>query len=116
MSQQHSSRAQAAQHPTAIAIREKLSAALPMQHLEVINESQLHGTPTDDSHFKLVVVSEAFSGQRLLQRHRSINKALASLLAGPVHALALHTYCPEEWAQLHQVPASPACRGGSKNS
>lgn len=101
------------QHPTATAITAALGAALPLQHLEVINESDRHGTPTDDSHFKLIVVSEEFSGKRLLQRHRLVNKALAELLAGPIHALALHTYSPEEWQQLREVPASPACRGGS---
>lgn len=101
------------QHPTATAISAALGAALPLQHLEVINESDRHGTPTDDSHFKLIVVSEAFTGKRLLQRHRLVNKALADLLAGPIHALALHTYSPEEWQQLSEVPASPACRGGS---
>lgn len=101
------------QHPTATAITAALGAAMPLQHLEVINESHLHGTPTDDSHFKLIVVSEDFTGKRLLQRHRLVNKALATLLAGPIHALALHTYSPEEWQQVKDVPASPACRGGS---
>lgn len=101
------------QHPTATAIIAALGEALPLQHLEVINESDRHGTPTDDSHFKLIVVSEAFAGKRLLQRHRLVNKALADLLSGPVHALALHTYSPDEWQQLSEIPASPACRGGS---
>jgi|TARA_Y100001973_G_C5067432_1_gene265805 BolA protein len=101
------------QHPTAIAITEALAEALNLQHLDVINESDRHGTPTDDSHFKLVVVSKDFAGKRLLQRHRLVNKALAELLAGPIHALALHTYSPDEWQQLQQVPESPACRGGS---
>lgn len=91
-----------------------LTAAFKPQHLEVINESHLHGTPTDDSHFKLIIVSEEFSGQRLLQRHRRVNKVVAALLAGPIHALALHTYSPDDWRQLNQVPASPACRGGSQ--
>ena len=95
-------------------LSELLTAAFKPQHLEVINESHLHGTPTDDSHFKLIIVSEEFSGQRLLQRHRRVNKVVAALLAGPIHALALHTYSPDDWRQLNQVPASPACRGGSQ--
>ncbi|MFC0444369.1 BolA/IbaG family iron-sulfur metabolism protein [Pseudidiomarina halophila] len=102
--------------PTADYIEQQLKAALPIVHLDVINESHLHGTPTDDSHFKLVIVSEAFAGQRLLQRHRTINKLLSEALAGPVHALALHTYSPEEWQNLHDVPESPACRGGSQGT
>jgi len=30
-----------------------------------------------------------------------------------VHALALHTFTPEEWAASGQVPDSPDCRGGT---
>jgi BolA protein len=29
--------------------------------------------------------------------------------------LALHTYTPEEWAQIDAAPASPTCAGGSKH-
>ncbi|RZO68269.1 MAG: BolA family transcriptional regulator, partial [Halieaceae bacterium] len=29
------------------------------------------------------------------------------------HALALHTYTPDEWDQVATVPASPDCRGGT---
>jgi BolA protein len=32
---------------------------------------------------------------------------------GEFHALALHTYTPEEWAQIDTAPASPTCAGGS---
>lgn len=95
-------------------IHEKITRHFAPAHLEVINESHLHGTPSDDSHFKLVLVCKEFDGMRLLQRHRSVNKVLAEELAGPVHALALHVYSLAEWQQLHAVPDSPQCRGGSK--
>lgn len=96
------------------AIEAKLVRELQPSYLSVVNESHMHGTPSDDSHFKVVVVCEQFAGMRLLQRHRAINKVLADELAGPVHALALHVYSPEEWEQLQRVPDSPACRGGSQ--
>jgi BolA protein len=36
-------------------------------------------------------------------------------MEGPVHALALHTFSPEEWQQRgEQAQASPECKGGSK--
>lgn len=95
-------------------IETKLQQQLQPLYLSVVNESHMHGTPSDDSHFKVVVVCEVFDGMRLLQRHRTINKVLADELAGPVHALALHVYSPNEWQQLQQIPESPACRGGSK--
>ncbi|WP_417665614.1 BolA/IbaG family iron-sulfur metabolism protein [Pseudidiomarina sp.] len=95
-------------------IHEKITRHFAPAHLEVINESHLHGTSSDDSHFKVVLVCKDFDGMRLLQRHRAVNKVLAEELAGPVHALALHVYSEQEWQQLHAVPESPQCRGGSK--
>ncbi|KNC65054.1 transcriptional regulator, partial [Pseudoalteromonas rubra] len=54
-------------------------------------------------------------GQRLLQRHRLINEVLKEELAHHIHALAIHTYTPEEYAEQHgEVPDSPSCLGGSK--
>ncbi|HET8704971.1 MAG TPA: BolA family transcriptional regulator, partial [Pseudomonadales bacterium] len=40
-----------------------------------------------------------------------LNEALAQGL----HALAIHTYTPEEWSAVGAVPASPKCAGGSKH-
>ena len=42
------------------------------------------------------IVSEAFRGKSRLERHRMINAALASELAGGVHALAIHAAAPGE--------------------
>lgn len=98
-------------------IRNKLQSALQPQHLEVINESNNHNVPPgSESHFKVVVVTPEFNNKQLVARHRIINKILAEELAGPVHALALHTLTPEEWAARGTAPASPPCMGGSKVS
>ncbi|MGY3866413.1 BolA family protein [Aeromonas bivalvium] len=91
-------------------IEARLSEALSPSHLEVLNESHMHRTePGAESHFKVIVVSEAFVGQRLIARHRQINQLLAELLAGPIHALALHTYTAEEWQQKGMAPRTPGC-------
>lgn len=96
-------------------IEKQLSAALAPTHLEVINESYLHNVPPNaETHFKLVVVSTAFAGQRQIARHQRIYGLLGAVLKNPVHALALHTYTPEEWAATAAVPASPECLGGVK--
>jgi BolA protein len=39
---------------------------------------------------------------------------LGDELAGPVHALALHTYTESQWNDVGGAPESPACRGGMK--
>jgi BolA protein len=94
-------------------IERKVTEALAPSFLEVVNESVNHNVPPgSESHFRVVVVSEAFAGTRLLARHRRLNGVLADELAGAVHALALHTYTPDEWSAREDAPTSPACRGG----
>lgn len=93
-------------------IEAKLQPAFAPEHLEVRNESHMHRTePGAESHFKVVLVSERFAGQRLLARHRAVNEVLAEELAGAIHALALHTYTPQEWQQQGAAPRTPSCVG-----
>ena len=83
--------------------------------LDVVNESSQHNVPPDsETHFKVVIVSEQFVGRRKVARHQQVYGAVAEQLAGPVHALALHTYTPEEWEVQGSSPQSPDCMGGSK--
>ena len=61
---------------------------------------------------KVVLVSDRFTGERFLNRHRMIYSTLAEELSTTVHALALHTYTIKEWEGLQDtVFASPPCRG-----
>ena len=79
-------------------IQQKLSEAFSPLNLEVINESDNHSVPPgSESHFKVVLVSQEFAGEPLIQRHRRVNRVLAEELAGGIHALALHTLTPQEW-------------------
>lgn len=96
-------------------IIEKLQTTLNPVYLDVTNESHMHNVPPgSESHFKVVAVTEEFNGKMLVARHRLINKALAEELEGPVHALALHTMTPDEWAEKGAAPESPPCLGGGK--
>jgi len=93
-------------------ITTKLTAAFSPSFFEILNESHGHASGTAESHFKVTLVSSAFEGKRLVQRHQSIYGLVADELAGELHALALHTYTPEEWADKGGSPESPNCLGG----
>lgn len=97
-------------------IRSKIEQQLRPEHLEVLNESSSHNVPPgSESHFKVTLVTADFEGKMLIARHRMLNELLADELAGPVHALSLHTLTPQEWAQRSGAVAdSPDCLGGSK--
>lgn len=98
------------------AIENKIVEAFDPVHYQVFNESFMHSVPPNsETHFKVVVVSGAFDGKRSVGRHQLVYKLLAQEIAGPVHALSLHTYTEEEWLKLgSDVPNSPDCMGKNK--
>jgi len=87
--------------PVGQEIERRLKEALNPVHLEVIDESHRHAGhagahPEGESHFHVVIVSEAFAGKPLVQRHRLVNEALGDLLRNRVHALAITARTPDE--------------------
>jgi stress-induced morphogen len=98
--------------PRQMQIQDRLVDTFAPTHLEVINES--HGRKEDESHFKVVVVSEQFDGKRLVARHRLVNDALLDEAGKlPFHSLSVASAkTPEEWGDDSAVPASPRCMGG----
>lgn len=96
-------------------IEQKLATLTPI-FLDITNESHLHNVPPgSESHFKVIIVSDAFNGKRPVMRHQIVYQLLAQELQQKIHALALHTYTSQEWEnQKNDVPDSPVCKGGSK--
>jgi BolA family transcriptional regulator, general stress-responsive regulator len=83
------------------AIEEKLRNGLKPERLSIIDESHLHAghagsRPGGESHFRVEIVSAAFSGLTRVARQRLVYSLLEAELKGPVHALALRTLTPEE--------------------
>lgn len=97
-------------------MREKILealAALQPQHLDVLDESHMHSRG-QQTHYKAVIVSPLFAGLNAVKRHQKVYAALGELM-GQFHALALHTYTPDEWAEQGSAPDSPTCKGGSQH-
>lgn len=93
-------------------IRDALQALSPA-HLDVLDESHMHSRGLE-THYKVVIASDAFAGKPAVRRHQAVYAALGELMR-EVHALALHAYTPAEWSATGTAPDSPACRGGSKH-
>ncbi len=84
--------------------------------LEVVDESYRHNVPAgSESHFKVVLVSDRFTGERFLNRHRMIYGTLTAELSSTVHALALHTYTHKEWEGVAGHPLRLAALSRSRN-
>jgi stress-induced morphogen len=76
------------------AIVEKIRAALPDA---VVDMKDLTGT---EDHWQASIVSGAFAGKSLIQRHRMVMAALAEEMKGPIHALTLDLKTPDEAVQV----------------
>jgi len=90
-------------------IVEKLETAFSPLRLAVLNESHLHAghhhsgsdhhgafDGSGETHFRVRIVSEAFSGMSRIARHRAVNDLLAAELEAGVHALAIEPSAPGE--------------------
>lgn len=98
------------------AIVAKLTEKLAPLHLEIENESYKHSVPRgSESHFKLLIVSEAFEGKPVIARHRLVNDAVKEIGGGemPVHALSISAKAPSQWTVGEAIHATPNCKGGA---
>jgi BolA family transcriptional regulator, general stress-responsive regulator len=83
-------------------ITQKLTSALSPSHLEVINESHLHAGHQEkfngagETHFRIRIITDAFTGKSRIDRHRAITGLLTEELAGELHALAIEASAPGE--------------------
>lgn len=85
--------------PIGRTIHEKLTRRFNPINLRVIDESSHHAGHSGahaegESHFKVQIVAQEFSGQSLVQCHRLINEALAQELEERVHALSISAKGP----------------------
>ena len=88
-------------NPTRIdLIRDRLQGALSPDLLEIEDESHLHaghaGAQDGRGHFRVMIVSAAFTGQSRIARHRLVFDALGELLQTDIHAVAIQAFSPTE--------------------
>ena len=96
-------------------LRERIGTALSPSHLEVHDESANHAVePGAESHFRVVVISPAFEGKSRVARHKLVYEAVGDALRSGLHALAITSRTPGEWATDTAVNASPPCAGQNK--
>ncbi|KAI0126738.1 bola-like protein [Xylariales sp. AK1849] len=116
-SSRYLSTAMASQTPMEDAIRAKVTTAFSPTHLEIHNDSHLHahhkamaGSTSQETHFRMVITSEAFKSKMQPARHRMIYALLKDEMAkeGGIHALQLRTRTPEEEERAAQVEQADA--------
>ena len=83
-------------------IEARLRTELAASHVDVQDESHLHaghaGAASGGGHFRVAIVSERFAGLPRVARQRLVYDALAAEMKSDIHALAMQTFTPDEWA------------------
>lgn len=74
--------------PTPEQVRDYIAQGLTCDHLAVEGDGQ---------HFFATIVSKAFEGKRLIQRHQLVYAALGDRMRAEIHALSMKTLTPDEW-------------------
>ncbi|KLO14602.1 bola-like protein [Schizopora paradoxa] len=91
--------------PVETSIRQKLNDLFKPTALEISNDSSQHrhhtamraqGGGNGETHFSVMIVSEAFEQKRSMQRHRMIYSALADEFNDGLHALSINAKTPAE--------------------
>jgi BolA protein len=88
--------------PDTVALMRQRLAGLEPDSVDIYDESGEHvghaGAAGGGGHYQLTIVSPRFEGQSRLARHRLVYAALAPLIPGRIHALAITAWTPEELA------------------
>jgi BolA protein len=82
-------------------IREKLTAGLHPERLEIMDESDRHGghagaRPGGETHFRVEIVAAVFRGKSRLERQRLVYALLKDEMAQQIHALTVAARAPGE--------------------
>ena len=81
-------------------IFKRLEEAFEPETLGVEDESYMHkgheGAKDGRSHFRVLIISEAFEGKNLIDRHRMIYRVLDEMMRIDIHALAIDAWAPDE--------------------
>jgi BolA protein len=91
-------------HSRAQRLQTTLERALAPSLLQIEDDSARHAghagaRPGGETHFNVLIVSEAFAGRARVARHRMVHAALEAEFAAGLHALVLTLRTPEEHAQ-----------------
>jgi BolA protein len=84
-------------------IHDLLEAAFAPVTLEIVDESAKHashaarnGLEAGETHYRVLMVSQALAGQSRVARSRAVHDALADEFKSGLHALSLTLRTPEE--------------------
>ena len=81
-------------------IKSRLKKTMAIDHLTIMDDTGKHLRHQHydgGGHFQIKIVSSAFEGLSLLDRHKFVYQALDGMIKNEIHALGLKTIATSEW-------------------
>ena len=81
-------------------IKSRLKKTMAIDHLTIMDDTGKHLRHQHydgGRHFQIKIVSSAFEGKPLLDRHKLVYHALDGMIKNEIHALGLKTIATSEW-------------------
>ena len=81
-------------------IKSRLTKTMVIDHLTIKDDTGRHLRHqhyNGGEHIQIRIVSSAFEGVSLLDRHKLVYKALDGMIKNEIHALGLKTIATSEW-------------------
>ena len=90
-------------------IEQRLSDNIDCIYLNVLDESPNHGGYDGSvSHIKIIIVSDEFINQSLINRHKLVYKAMGDFV-GKIHAISIVSKTSNQWEESSEYNDSPEC-------
>ena len=90
-------------------IRQRIQENMECSHLEMLDESPSHGGYDGSvSHIKIIVVSDEFIDQSLINRHKLVYKSMGDFVE-QIHAISIVSKTSTQWNDSKKFPDSPEC-------
>ncbi len=81
-------------------LHQRLTQALNPVDVQIEDDSAKHaghaGAQSGGGHFNVRIISPAFAGKTLVQRHRLVYDAVGDMMHSEIHALSIQAKTPDE--------------------
>tara|TARA_Y100001970_G_scaffold61467_1_gene78490 strand:- start:4545 stop:4838 length:294 start_codon:yes stop_codon:yes gene_type:complete len=90
-------------------IRHRIQENMECSHLEILDESPNHGGYNGSvSHIKIIIVSDEFIDQSLINRHKLVYKSMGDFVE-QIHAISIVSKTSTQWNDSKKILDSPEC-------
>jgi BolA protein len=79
-------------------IKKYLISQIKIKFIEIYDNSRSHNYAQNKlTHLKIIIVSNDFVNQKIINRHRTVFSQLSQIIKEKIYSITLYTYTSNEW-------------------